>query len=77
MKPKDVAALAKVCRAHGIKKIAIDGVKAEIEMDPSFVPPVKLTKEQIKKEEELKALIELTPEELATYSSPSFDPEPT
>jgi len=75
LKPKDVAALAKVCRAHGIKKISVDGVKAEIEMDPAFVPPVRLSKKQKAKEEELKSILEASEEDIALYSSPSFDPE--
>ena len=69
MTPKELEALAKVCKKHGITSLSLDGVKTSLTLDPSYLPPPKLTKKQKQVEEELKEMAEMDEEDLAVYSA--------
>jgi hypothetical protein len=69
MKPTELEKYAKVCKKYGITQISLDGVKVSFSLDPSHTPAPKLTKKQLKAEEELKELAEMSEEDLAIYSA--------
>ncbi len=69
MTPKELEALAKVCKKHGITSLSLDGVKTSFTLDPLHTPPPKLTKKQKQVEEELKEMAEMDEEDLALYSA--------
>lgn len=67
MTPKELSALARVCQKHGITRFEANGIKLELTL--GYVAPRPLTKAQLKREEQLKAMSEMSDEQIALYSS--------
>jgi len=70
--PKQLEEYAKVCKKHGISSLNLGSgpdTYVNIQLDPLYTPPPKLTRAQIKKDEELRAMAEMSEEDLALYSA--------
>lgn len=67
MTPKELKALAQVCQKYGISQFEDNGVKITFSL--GYSAPRPLTKAQLKKEEGLRQMSEMSDEQLALYSA--------